>query len=62
MVSLFASFVFAAPDEFRLSDVFETIQGFDIAEAYDRFPLIIDTNNFISFLHKYGPGNAWKTV
>ena len=49
MISLFASFVFAAPDEFRLSDVFETIQGFDIAEAYDRFPLIIDTIIYFLF-------------
>ena len=52
MTSLFAGFVLAQQqqgDTFKLAEIFETIEGFDVFEAYQKFPFLIDTLIYFLF-------------
>ena len=73
LTSLFASFVLAQQhqgDTFKLTEIFETIKGFDVFEAYQKFPFLIDTLIYFLFfisiamatLGQHFKGNGGKGV
>ena len=52
LMSLFTNFVLAQQQQggtFKLADIFETIKGFDVFEAYQKFPFLIDTLIYFLF-------------